>query len=803
MGKIHCCYRFNFQILKNIKGVILLHLFMLSGSFMYSVNAQCQFKLYGKVLDADTREPLSFSNVVIIETQTGAATDENGYYMVSGICEGSYTVRVSHLTCESREFKIRIASDTKRDFELPHRHNELLEICIVEEKQRELSTVAFMEVAGRELDKTRGLPLADALSRVSGVTSLKTGSSVSKPVIHGLQGNRILILNNGIRQEGQQWGNEHAPEIDPFIAQRLTVIKGAGSVRYGSDAVAGVVLVEPDELPASPGLSGEVNAVGLSNNREGVVSGIIQQNFARLPSLSWRLQGTLKKGGNTRTPGYWLKNTGYREQNFSAAAGWNKPRYGAEVFYSQFNSEIGIFTGSHIGNLTDLENAFNSDEPREQSGFSYSIDRPSQNAEHELTKAKVWMLTGNTGKLSVTYARQYNLRFEFDRDKPLNDSLAALNEPDLTYEITTHSADVVWEHNNISGLQGLAGVSGMYQANTFEGRMFIPNYENYTAGLFLVERWKKNKLQVEAGLRYDIKSLSVYMRRNNFVEETPYNYNQLSATAGLLYDLSAHARLSFNAGTGWRAPGVNEMYSNGLHHGAAAVEIGDLNLKEEKSVNLIAGVNIHDHHRYKAEAAVYFNTFSDFIYLQPELPPTLTIRGAFPTFRYRQTDAFLYGVDFVFEYNLGKSWSADAGLIAVRAEDRDNRGYIPGMPADRFSYGLKRRFKSSGILRETFAGAEISHVMRQTRVPDKSDYIAPPAGYMLVSAEVGGEVVIGKQPVWITLSVTNLLNEKYRDYLNRYRYFADDEGRNIMLKIKVPFNFKLKSTQSDSNQNKQ
>jgi iron complex outermembrane receptor protein len=193
----------------------------------------------GKVVDADTREPLPFSNVVIIETQKGAATDENGLYVLSGICKGVYTVRVSHLTCESREFKIKIEGNVSRDFELPHRHNELLEVCIVEEKQREVSTVAFMEISGRELDNTRGQSLAESLDQVAGVTTFKTGSSISKPVIHGLQGNRLLILNNGIRQEGQQWGNEHAPEIDPFIARRLTVIKGAGSVRYGSDAVAG------------------------------------------------------------------------------------------------------------------------------------------------------------------------------------------------------------------------------------------------------------------------------------------------------------------------------------------------------------------------------------------------------------------------------------------------------------------------------------------------------------------------------------------------------------------------------------
>ena len=214
----------------------------------------------------------------------------------------------------------------------------------------------------------------------------KTGPSIFKPMIHGLHSNRVLILNNGIRQEGQQWGSEHGPEIDPFIASELKVVKGANGVRYGPDAIAGVVLVEPAALRDSAGLGGRLDLVGMSNGRTGAVSGMLEGNFGKIPALAWRVQGTLKRGGDVHTPDYFLNNTGLREYNFSAAAGWTKKNYGVDVFYSQFNTDIGIFGGAHIGNLTDLELAIERDTPLVVTPFSYEIGRPFQHIEHELTQ---------------------------------------------------------------------------------------------------------------------------------------------------------------------------------------------------------------------------------------------------------------------------------------------------------------------------------------------------------------------------------------------------------------------------------
>lgn len=756
--------------------------------------AQCAFELRGVVQDADTREPLGYSNIVIVELQRGTSSNEDGSFVIKGLCAGTYTVHVSHLSCESREIKIKLDSTQVINFLLPHSANELKEICIATEKKREETTQALAEIEGRSLDKTRGESLGESLKEVTGVTSLKTGSSVSKPMIHGMHSNRVLILNNGIRQEGQQWGSEHAPEIDPFIASRLTVIKGASAVRYGSDAIAGVILVEPAPLPDTAGISGELNLAGYTNNREGVVSGIVQQNFRKLKPLSWRLQGTLKRGGTVKTPGYYLKNTGYEEKNFSAAAGWNTSRFGAELFYSQFNNKTGIFSGSHIGNLTDLMAAFNRDEPLETTSFNYNIDRPFQVSEHELFKLKAWIFTGTAGKLSLVAARQYNLRYEYDKHRPLNDQLAALNLPELTYEITSQSVDLIWEHEQWAGIRGQIGVSGMHQGNTFEGRKFIPNYVNNTGGVFVIERWKRNKLELEAGARFDVKELTIYERESSGVRTIPFTYTNVSGTAGAVYEFTEHAKVSLNAGTAWRSPAVNELFSDGLHHGAAAIEKGDSTLVPEKSINLIAAVNIHDHRKFAVELSGYYHLIQNYIYLNPELPPSLTIHGAFPTFYYRQADATFKGIDLMGKYQVMSGVSLHFRADLLRAYNEDLKQYLALMPADHYETGFNFVMPSHGIFSESYAGISCDITAKQGKVNDDADYVKAPDGYTLLNAEAGTTIIIKSFKAVISITAQNILNTRYRNYLNRFRYYADDEGRNISVKLKIPFTIPQNST---------
>lgn len=784
-----------FNLRKAIAACACLFVFAAAFAQQADSSATCRYTCSGTVYDRDSKAALPLATILVKEApEKSVYADEHGHYRLSGLCAGkTYTLVLRHLYCESFSDSITVNGNMQRDFFLPHFEHQISEVVVHAHANDGLATQARQELSGSELQQKSGQSLGEMLSSKSGVTTLQTGSGISKPVIHGMHSNRILILNNGIRQEGQQWGSEHAPEIDPFIAERITVVKGANAVRYGSDAIAGVVLVEAPDLRDSAGIGGAVQFAGFSNNREGNVSAMIGQNFRRLPALSWRAQGTLKQGGNYRTPNYWLNNSGRRENNFSLTAGYNAENFSLETFYSQFNTSVGIFSGAHIGNLTDLYNAFNSAEPAEQSGFSYTIGRPNQEITHELLKVKSFVRTGRgefrKGKLQLVYARQYNMRLEYDKHKPLNDSLAALNLPELKYEITTHTTDLTWDHGAAGRFSGSVGVSGMFQQNTYEGRYFIPNYRNKTAGLFWIERMRiDTALTLEAGVRGDYKHLQVFKWENNVVISPVHRFSNISGTVGLVWQVRDHMHVLVNAGTAWRAPGVNELYSNGLHHGAAAIETGDRTLTTEKAYSLITTVNWHNHKNLETEISGYYMLFDGFIYARPEAEPALTIRGAFPAFQFVQTDATLKGIDANANWRFSKQFACSVKASLLRARNTGTNEWLQLMPADRIEPGLRWKSEGRNHFRNWFAATSVQFVNKQWRVPYNSDFVTPPAAYTLLNAEAGCSLFFGKQEIEIGISATNLLNAVYRDYMDRFRYYTDATGRNIGLRIKVPFN---------------
>ncbi len=748
----------------------------------------CRASLSGKVVDEHDHEPLSYANIFIEELGIGAISDSAGNYTISELCDGEYTVQVGHIGCEPILKTVKVLGPTVQNF-YPEHHAELLNAAtVVGESPKQELTQGSQSLSEKQISETRGQSLGQSLTKISGVSTLSTGNSIAKPVIHGLHGNRILILNNGIRQEGQQWGNEHAPEIDPFIADDLTVVKGANSVRFGPDAIAGVVLVNPRSLPNDSSVKGEINFVGSSNGRQGLVSGVVDGNFAKIPDLSWRLQGTLKQSGNINSPDYFLKNTGLKEYNFSWAAGYSKPRYGIEAFYSQFNTDIGIFSASHIGNLTDLQRAFEANEPLESANFTYEIGRPWQHIEHELFKAQGYVRTGNAGKLNVTFARQYNRRLEYDKHKPLNDSLAALNLSSLQFEITTSTTDIVWEHNRVNSLKGSIGVSGIHQGNTYEGRFFIPNFRKYGLGAFWIERWKPihSKLQLEAGIRFDYVFQEVFMWEGDEIVSPEYTFNNLSGTLGGIYKFSDEFLMRADFSTAWRPPNVSELFSDGLHHGAAAVEIGDPNLDREQAYNFSVSAE-YTSSKMRINLDAYYNYIHDFIYLKPELPPTLTIRGAFPTFRYSQVDASLKGIDLTFTYELPYNLEITSMSSVIRALNETAEEYLVLMPADRHEQTLKYNLKDGDRLKDGYLSFSMLNVLRQNRVPDNSDFAPPPGAYTLFGFNAGISIKMGSDKMNIGIGVSNLTNVRYRNYLNRFRYYADEMGTNVSLRIKIPF----------------
>lgn len=757
----------------------------------------CHATLYGTVTEAETGEPVPFAEVFLVETGQGQITDEKGKFVFTELCERAYTVTCDHIGCHHLSKEIKLVGEMSLDFSLAHEALNLGEVVVQEKAIAPTTTQTERTLSSATLDAAKGQTMGDMLKLLPGVSSLNTGGSISKPVIRGLHSNRVLMLNNGVRQEGQQWGSEHAPEIDPYIADNVSVVYGASGVRYGSDAIGGVVLVEPKPLRQQKGVGGEVNLAGFSNGRSGAASAMLDGKLGGKLPLAGRLQGTFRRGGNLRAPDYFLENTGMQEINYSASLGLQRERWESEVFFSQFFTKIGIFRGSHIGNLTDLENAIERGRPVDEGSFSYDLKRPLQRVAHYLLKVKNSLRTGTVGKLSLQYARQFNRREEFDAHKRFGTIPTGFDEPEMMFEITTHSLDMAWEHKSWRHFTGSMGGQVLAQRNTTDRGGLIPDYDSQTAGVFWIERWRKYPfpLEFEAGLRYDFRRLDVANRGNEVIDKL-LDFNNLSGTFGAVYKASDHFDIQLNLGTAWRSPNVNELFSDGVHHGSASYEMGREDLLPERAYNTSLAFSFDNQHNLSASLSLYQNRVQDFIYLEPQEQPVLTIRGAFPSFAYQQTDATLTGLDW------GAEWSPLAWLFIsstgsiLRARDTRNDEWLVLMPADRFRHGLRfilgKNKKSDNA---TFVGAAMQNVLRQSRVPDGVDYAPPPDAYTLFDLEAGmgfflkekSSVGSPQSSVQVTLSVQNIFNTAYRDYLNRLRYFSDEAGRNVALRLKLNF----------------
>ncbi|MFT4030960.1 MAG: TonB-dependent receptor [Siphonobacter sp.] len=744
--------------------------------------------------------PLIGARIWLEGISRGTITDSLGHFTVPLLCPGNYLLRCQFLGYIPQERQISIPQSGILQFRLVSKATDLQELRITQHRSEGQQLLQVQsELAGQALDQVRGQSLGEMLKAITGLYSIQTGPTISKPVIHGLHSNRILILNNGIRQEGQQWGSEHAPEIDAFLASRLTVIKGAASIRYGSDAIGGVILVEPKDMPADPGLSGEVNIAGGSNGRMGIVSGRMEGAFSgALSGLSARVQGTLKQSGYVKTPHYYLENTSYRERNFSTDIHYDRKKLGIELFYSRFATKIGLFTGAQIGSLADLYAALQRSEPLVQPGFSYQLERPYQDVQHDLIKLKAFLRSDRWGTFTITAARQQNLRQEYDY-VPFSGALT----PELYLKLVTHTADLIWEKAKTkpSGQwSSSAGFTGLTQGNVREYLFLIPNYRTYAGGAFVLEQFRRKQLQLEAGIRYDYRWLRAYFldELTNTVYFKTHTWSNSNASLGASYQLHNHLSILANVSTAWRAPNVADLYSDGLHQSAVAYEHGNENLVPEKAYNANLSF-IYTKKRLTAELGLYNNLISNYIYLKPDSLPVVKQRGTFPSYTYDQVRATFRGVDLTLSYDLSSKLSLNSKTSLLFAYDHTHHDYLVSITPQRTENSISYLAGNWKKFRQPYVRLTTLFVAHQNRAPAVSsrlengqyiytgDFAPPPPAYFLLGAELGTTLAIAKQSVGIIVTGTNLMNTVYRDYLNRFRYFADEPGRNVMLKLKVPF----------------
>ncbi|MBC7884975.1 MAG: carboxypeptidase-like regulatory domain-containing protein [Saprospiraceae bacterium] len=754
-----------------------------------NINSQkCTLKITGKIFDQHDNEPLEYATIFIRELETGVVTDTNGYYSLSEICPGMYHFIISHLGCESKTQYLHITTSTDIDFLLEH-HDELLQEVEIKGKDLNSKTGNIKYFLSKDiLFELNGHNLSEILTTIPGVNVLKAGPNLSKPMINGLYGNRITILNHGIPQEGQQWGNDHAPEIDPNTADKISVYKGASAIKYGLQALGGVVILEPNELISDPHWHGEIRLNGQTNGRSLGINGLAKTT-SKIGNI--RLTASYNQSGDRRSPDYFLTNTGNKESSFSFFLTNNlTKKWSRKLYYSFYRNKAGILRGSHIGNLTDLNEALKRDTPFYTSEtFDYHIDVPRQEVDHHLIKFSNKYHFSPFKYIQLESGFQMNKRAEFDirrgnrEDRPALDLLLFSQYYDFSLNNSYDNADYV----NSLGLQ-YRYVNNTNNAGT--GILpLIPDYLNQIVAIYCIRKSTFRGFETELGLRGEIRHyLVARITSDRKIVKENLCFANWAANIGIKKSITQNLTTNMDISFTTRPPEINELFSNGLHQGVSGLEEGNRDLKVEQSFKIVNEWIGHFSKKNHITASFFYNHISNYIYLQPLNEFRLTIRGAFPVFRYVGTNAFLSGtsIKITHDFTPKLQWINTLSYIYARNISQQT-GLIRIPPLNAFS-AINYTLGKTDFFNELKVGLEGGYTSRQKNVPESEDFLSPPPDYFLVNLSLRLRYKKkNNNDVDFNVRIDNLFNKRYRDYLNRLRYFADEMGRNISLNIKTNF----------------
>ncbi|CAM3826002.1 TonB-dependent receptor [Flavobacterium cucumis] len=785
--------------------------FFLVGFFGYA-----QVTISGVISD-ENGLPLRDAHVHIANKTI--STDTNGNYILTGIPKGKQKLYISFIGYHAIEETIEISTDLTINRQLKLDITKLEDITIQQLSNSKSESSNEQVLKSATIEKFSNQTLGEALKEVSGVSILKTGSTIVKPVINGLHSNRVPIINNNVRLEDQQWGTEHAPNFDINAAGKITVIKGASALQYGGDAIGGIVIIEP-EIIKEDTLVGKTILNLASNGMGGSLSSSLQKGNRY--GWSWNALGTFKYLGDRETPDYVLSNSGNREQNFSGGIRYAQEKYNFNAMYSFYNAQIGIIKASHIGNVTDLYNSINDQQPSEIEPFTYSINAPKQEVQHHLAKINYQRWLNENTSIDFQYAFQFNNRLEFDvRRSSANNDKAALD-----LQLTTHTFLTDYK-TSIGNWRLKSGLNLGYQnnfANPETGvRPLIPSYEKLDAGLYGIAVYKfDNATSLESGIRYDfstIEATKYYLKSrwtergydaefshfivgeegNQWLTKPSFDYHNITANIGFRKQFHHEMEWLVNVSLASRNPNPSELFSDGLHHSTGQVELGDLRLEKEQAYKFNTTFN-KDWKSFRIQINPFINRISNFIFLQP-IGFETTIRGAFPVWEFKQTEALLTGFDVNTKWTITNHFSHELGLAYVNGQNLSTDEYLIDMPPfvinNKIQYKKESWFNFVSELKSEVVftqnqfpnyNFETNIVVNNELTPVLVDISSPPKGYHLLHFYSEMTFKINKRNSLTTsFSVQNIMNTTYRDYLNRQRFYADEMGRNVQIQLK--FNY--------------
>ena len=785
--------------------------FFLVGFFGYA-----QVTITGVISD-ENGLPLRDAHVHIANKTT--STDVNGSYVLSGIPKGKQKLYISFIGYNAIAETIEISTDLTINRQLKLDVTKLEDITIQQLSNSKSESSNEQVLKSATIEKFSNQTLGEALKEVSGVSILKTGSTIVKPVINGLHSSRVPIINNNVRLEDQQWGTEHAPNFDINAAGKITVIKGASALQYGGDAIGGIVVIEPEVIKKDT-LVGKTILNLATNGMGGSLSSSLQKGNRY--GWSWNALGTFKYLGDRETHDYVLSNSGNREQNFSGGIRFAKEKYNFNAMYSFYNAQIGIIKASHIGNVNDLYNSINNQQPSVIEPFSYSIDAPKQEVQHHLAKINFQRWLSENTSIDLQYAFQFNNRLEFD----VRRTSATTKKAALDLQLATHT--FLADYKKVIGNWRLKSGLNLGYQNNFASpetgvRPLIPSYEKLDAGIYGIAVYKfDNATSLESGIRYDfstIEATKYYLKSrwiergydaefshfivgdegNQWLTKPTFDYHNFTANIGFKKQLHHEMEWLVNVSLASRNPNPSELFSDGLHHSTGQIELGDLRLEKEQAYKFNTTFK-KDWKLFQVQLNPFINRISNFIYLQP-IGFETTIRGAFPVWEFKQTEALLTGFDVNTKWTISNHFSHELGLAYVNGQNLNTNEYLIDMPP--FVINNKIQYKNESWF-NLVAGLKSELVFRQNHFPNYNfetniivnnaltpvlvDISFPPKGYHLLHFYSEMTFKINKKNSLTTsYSVQNIGNTTYRDYLNRQRFFVDEMGRNIQIQLK--FNY--------------
>lgn len=771
------------------------------------------YTVKGKVLDFHNKIPISNAEVSLGEYKTN--TNKLGEFSLENIPKGNYKLFIKHPFCNDFSKDLQINKDWFVSVNLEHHDKEIETVELNTIHKNSISNIQ-QSISKNDIQRKATDNLGNLISSFSGVGALKTGNNITKPIIHGLYGSRVVVMTNGVRLSEQEWGVEHAPSIDPQAFGKISVIKGAGTLKYSGDAIGGIVALEQLPYPKKDTIFGNIMVSGISNGRGG--------NVVANATKTWRnhwfikTQGSYKKLGDISIPNTTLQNTGVVENSLNLIFGKRNFKNGLEFTYNVVFQDFGIFKGAHLGNPEDFYNIVNSGNVLFSGDFGYNIDNPKQNVKHHLAKVEAYQRFAHLGKFTFQYSFQHNERQEYDIRRG---ELSGLPSMDLRLITQSLKLENLLEREN---WQLETGISGSFQDNypnpRTMARRLIPDYYRYDAALYSVFQYNWNKkLKTELAVRYDYNYYDVYKYydvddwepyQNIFPDFVLKNegarvltrpligFHNFSANIGIQYFLKENLHFKFNLSRASRTPNSAELFADGLHHSAAIIERGNLLLKQEKVYQSNISINgvINWLEGFLFEINPYIMLSDGFINQIPTGVESSN-RGVFPIWDYQQVKARIFGIDVDAQLKFTQNFTWKSQFSSLRGDDLTNSEPLILMAPTQFRNALELKWIKS---KNAYIKAEHLSVLKQNRFPVRNfnieviengsvvsknvDYSSTPAAYNIFNLYAGIDVC---KNLSANVSVQNLFNKEYREYLNRLRFFSPEMGRNVILTLHYQF----------------